>query len=252
MTVLAALAAACAVGLAWPGGPGLRRLGRVGSSAGGTNRGSTARRASRSAGRGWFARPSDLVPRRVLALRRTAVVEFAGALGSEIRAGRPPRAAVVAALAELPPGEADGGTGTWAAEVRAAAGGDGDVGAALIRAAEQPGADSLRDVAACWEVAERTGAGLGGALDQVAATAGERVVHQARVRAQLAGVRTTGWLLAALPLVGMALAALAGAHPWRVLLATPSGVALLTLGVGLDAAGVVWLYRLARRVEETL
>lgn len=249
MTVLAALAAAVAAVLAWPGsGRGLARLDPAERS----GPGSTACRRPRAAWPGRFARPSDLGRRRVLEARRTAVVEFAGALGSEVRAGRPPRAAVVAALAELPPGGGDDGAGDWVGEVRDAATGDGDVSAALLRAAAQPGAGDLRDVAACWEVAEQTGAGLGGALDQVAAAAGERVVHQARVRAQLAGVRTTGWLLAGLPLVGMVLAAAGGAHPWRVLLATPSGFALLTLGVGLDAAGVMWLYRLARRVEETL
>lgn len=243
MTALAAVAAAVAVGLAWPGGRGLARLGpAVRSTAGSTTRPPT--RASR---RPWFPRPGEVGRRRVLEARRTAVVEFTGALGAEVRAGRPPRTAVVAALAELPPGGED-----WVTDVRAAAEGDGDVGAALVRAAAQPGADDLRDLAACWEVAARTGAGLGGALDRVAAAAGERVAHHARVRAQLAGVRTTGWLLAALPLVGMVLAAAAGARPWRVLVGSPSGLALLTLGVGLDAAGVVWLYRLARRVEDTL
>jgi tight adherence protein B len=133
--------------------------------------------------------------------------------------------------------------------VRTAAAADGDVGAALAAGAAEPGAAELQDVAACWQVAERTGAGLGGALAEVAAAADERSAHRARVHAQSAGVRTTGWLLAALPLVGMGLAAAAGAHPWRVLLGTPSGFALLLLGLGLDAAGVLWLHRMARRVE---
>jgi tight adherence protein B len=119
----------------------------------------------------------------------------------------------------------------------------------LEAGAEDVGAAELRDVAACWRVAERTGAGLGGALEEVATAAGERSAHRARVRAQLAGVRTTGWLLAALPLLGMVLATLVGARPWRVLLGSAAGGGLLALGLALDAAGVAWLIRMTRRVE---
>lgn len=226
MSLLAALAAAVAVGLLRPGaGRGLDRLGPAPA-------GKRVRRLP-------HRRPGA---RRRSEAERTRVVEFASALAAEVRAGRPARAAVVAALDGQP-------AGPWGDRVRAAAAGDGDVGSALAAGAEEPGAEDLRDVAACWQVAEVTGAGLGGALEEVAAAAGERSAHQARVRAQLAGVRTTGWLLATLPLVGMGLAASAGARPWRVLLGTPSGFALLVLGLGLDAAGVLWLHRMARRVE---
>ena len=232
MSLLVALGAALAAGLLLPGsGRGLERLGPPHELPG-----------SRSA-RSWSSfrawRPGAV--RRTEA-ERTRVVEFASALAAEVRAGRPARTAVVAALDGQP-------AGAWGAEVRAAAAGDGDVGSALTAGAEQPGADDLRDVAACWQVAEATGAGLGGALEEVAAAAGERSAHRARVSAQLAGVRTTGWLLAALPLIGMALAASVGARPWRVLLGSPVGFGLLLLGLGLDAAGVLWLHRMARRVE---
>lgn len=223
---LAAVAAALAVGVALPGaGRGLQRLGPP------QPRGALRRRL----------RPRTGVRRREMA-ERARVVEFASALAAEVRSGRAPRAAVVAALDGAP-------SGAWGEPVRTAAAGDGDVGAALAAGAAEPGAAELRDVAACWQVAERTGAGLGGALAEVATAAGERSAHRARVHAQSAGVRTTGWILAALPLVGMGLAAAAGARPWRVLLATPSGFALLVLGLGLDAAGVLWLHRMARRVE---
>lgn len=233
MSLLAALAAAVAVALLRPGaGRGLDRLGPppVGPQV-------LGRQVLGRRGPGWRSgvrgRTED---------ERTRVVEFASALAAEVRAGRPARAAVVAALDGQP-------AGAWGGPVRAAADGDGDVGAALAAGAQRPGAGDLRDVAACWQVAERTGAGLGGALEEVAVAAGDRSAHRARVRAQLAGVRTTGWLLAALPLIGMGLAASAGARPWRVLLGSPSGFALLVFGLGLDAAGVLWLHRMARRVE---
>lgn len=224
--MLAAMAAAVAVGLLRPGaGRGLDRL-RPGPV-----RPRVRRRLAERAG-----------ARRRAELERSRVAEFASALAAEVRAGRAPRAAVVAALDGQP-------VGPWGEGLRAAAGGDGDVGAALAAGAAQPGAGDLADVAACWQVAEVTGAGLGASLEEVAAAAGERSAHRSRVRAELAGVRTTGWLLAALPLLGMTLAASTGARPWEVLLRSPSGLALLVLGLGLDAAGVLWLHRMARRVE---
>jgi tight adherence protein B len=226
VTLLAALAAAVGVGLALPGtGRGLARLedppGPVRSP------------ASRS----WWP-----LRRRRAEAERVRVVEFASALAAEVRAGRSGRPAVLAAVDGLPPSP-------WSAQVRAAAAGDGDVGAALDQAARDPGSADLRDVAACWRVAERTGAGLGAALEEVAAAAGERSAHAARVRAQLAGVRTTGWLLALLPVLGMVLASGAGARPWEVLLGSGGGFGLLVAGLALDALGVAWLCRMARRVE---
>ncbi len=229
MIVLAAFAAALAVGLAFRGaGRALDRLGPPPSEP------ARRRLPPRLHGRpGTRRRDED---------ERRRVVEFAAALAAEVRAGRPPRAAVLAALDGVP-------AAPWGDGLRVAAAGDGDVGSALAAAADGPGVGDLRDVSACWQVAERTGAGLGGALEEVAAAAEERSTHRARVRAQLAGVRMTGWLLAALPLVGMVLATAAGARPWRVLLGTPSGFGLLVVGLALDAAGVAWLYRMARRVE---
>lgn len=230
MNVLAAVAAAVAVGLLVPGaGRGLGRLESPGVAPGCTARWAALR--ARRLGEG----------RRIEA-EHARVVEFAAALAAEVRSGRPARAAVVAAVDGQPPS-------TWSRGVREVAAGDGDVGAAFERAAELPGSLDLRDVAACWRVAERTGAGLGSALEEVAAAAGERSAHRARVRAQLAGVRATGWLLAGLPLLGMGLAAFAGARPWEVLFGSAAGVGLLVVGLGLDALGVTWLCRMARRVE---
>lgn len=224
--LLAALAAAVVAGLALPGtGRGLARL-----------------EVPSPPVRSPVPRAEWPLRRRRAEAERERVVEFASALAAEVRAGRPGRTAVLAAVDGMP-------ASPWTAQVRAAAAGDGDVGTALERAARDPGSAGLRDVAACWRVAERSGAGLGAALEEVAAAAGERSAHAARVRAQLAGVRTTGWLLALLPVLGMVLASCAGARPWEVLLGSGAGFGLLVAGLGLDGLGVAWLCRMARRVE---
>lgn len=194
--------------------------------------------------------PPARVPRarrRVLGERRRAqaeqerVAEFAATLAVEVRAGRSPRAAIGAA--------SEGMEGAWVDGVRAAAASGADVAEALRQESAVPGAIDLRDLAACWQVADRTGAGLAAGLDAVAVAARERSAHRARVRAELAGVRATGWLLAGLPVLGAALGGAAGAQPWRVLLTTPAGALLLVLGLGLDLTGLAWLHAMTRRVE---
>lgn len=187
--------------------------------------------------RGRAGRVGRSARRRELA-EQARVAQFAAALAAEVGAGRAARAAVLAALGD------DVG-GSWPAAVRAAAA-DGDVAAALLAGAGEPGADGLRDLAACWQVAERTGAGLARGLEAIADAADRRAAHRDRIGAELAGVRASGWLLAALPLLGVALGGTAGAAPWRVLVSTPPGLVLLGLGVALDLAGLAWLRRMAR------
>jgi tight adherence protein B len=66
------------------------------------------------------------------------------------------------------------------------------------------------------------------------------------VSAELAAPRSTGKLMAALPLVGVGLGYLLGGRPLEWLVAGPPGWACLLLGLLLAAAGVLWIERLAR------
>lgn len=179
--------------------------------------------------------------RAVAVRRRTAVSEQVARgcaeLAGLLRAGYPPLRAleVVAAEAALFAGVA--------AHHRVG----GDVVAALRTAAQQPGASGLGGLATAWQIAERTGAALTTALDDLAANlAAERDLART-VTTELAAARLTGRLLGFLPLAGLGLGYAVGGDPVRYLTGSPAGLACLGIGVGLAGAGVAWSESLAER-----
>ncbi|WP_171166567.1 type II secretion system F family protein [Streptomyces sp. I05A-00742] len=185
-----------------------------------------------------------LVRRRLAARRRRrarerrseAVIELCGAVAGELRAGRQPGEAVRAFR-----GEALGPA--WSA-VPAAARFGGDVPAALREAGRQEGAEGLAGVAACWQVAVDGGAGLAAGLERVGSALSAERDQREDLTAQLAGVRSTGVMLALLPAVALAMGGALGAHPLRVLLHTPAGLGCLALGGLLEGAGLAWTRRI--------
>ncbi|WTC17456.1 type II secretion system F family protein [Streptomyces cellulosae] len=176
--------------------------------------------------------------------RADAVVALCGALAGELRAGRQPGEAL------LPAARDSGGLGDMQAAVLAAARFGGDVPDALTAAALQPGAEGLRGLAACWRVAVDQGAGLADGLDRLEAALRAERNQRADLRAQLSGARTTGVMLAGLPVVGLALGAALGADPLHVLLHTPSGSVCLAAGGVLEGLGLWWALRIMRGAEE--
>ncbi|TDC21037.1 hypothetical protein E1265_19125, partial [Streptomyces sp. 8K308] len=160
--------------------------------------------------------------RREADLRRAAVIAFCASLAGELRAGRQPVGAVLAAgLA---------GLGEPGAGVLAAARFGGDVPAALCAAAAQPGAGGLRGVAACWEVAVDGGASLAAGLERVAAALRAERDQEDDLRAQLAGPRASALVLAVLPLFGLLFGSAMGVRPLEVLLGSRLGLGLLLAG----------------------
>ena len=209
-------------------------------------------RAGRTVAGGWRATAEWLSrrdrvwrPGRQEAAVRAAVVELLDAVAAELRVGRSPREALRRGVDEVPAGV----LATALAEVAESARLGGDVPAALHCAAAVRGAHALGWLAAAWQLAEVTGAGLAVALEQLAATGRADDEQRHRVAVQLAGPRATARLLAVLPLFGLLLGSTLGAGPVRVLLGTPVGWALTVLGVGLDVVGLWWTARLARAVE---
>jgi tight adherence protein B len=178
---------------------------------------------------------------RAQAQRAEAVVELCVAVAGELRAGRQPDRALLSAggmaLREL---------GDLGAGVLAAARFGGDVPHALREAARRPGAEGLRGVAACWQVAVEGGAGLASGLDRVADALRAERDQREELAAQLAGPRSTAVVLALLPLFGLLLGTAMGAAPVRVLLHSTGGLVCLVTGVLLEWAGVAWVARLVR------
>jgi tight adherence protein B len=182
---------------------------------------------------------STIASRTQVARRRTRLVETCDQLAAELSAGQsPPRALQHAADAwpELSP-------------VAAAAQLGGDVPAAWRMVAELPGADSLRAVAAAWQVAERSGASLAIVLERMSEGLRADDAVRREVDAALGPPRATARMLAALPAFGLLLGVGMGGDPVGFLLSTPLGAACLAVGVAFAITGVWWVDRLARDAQ---
>ncbi len=162
--------------------------------------------------------------------RRRAVVLLCRVTAAELRAGQPPEVALRVAALEAGPlvGEV-----TDADSLRRAADREEDLWA-------------LAYLAACWEVAAETGAGMAGVVDALAVSLTEREEQREEVSARTAGPRTTALVLSGLPLLGMAMSAGLGGSPLVFLFTTPLGLLCLGLGVLLDLVGAWWTLRMVR------
>lgn len=207
--------------------------------------------------------------RRVRERRADAVIALCAAVAGEVRAGRQPGEALVLAVRDFdgpgaggagsggpgfePPGLGTprefGGLGDAQAGVLAAARFGGDVPGALAAAARRPGAEGLLGLAACWRVAVDQGAGLAAGLDRLEGALRAERDQRADLRAQLAGARSTAWMLAALPVLGLGLGAALGADPLHVLLHSGAGLGCLLVGGLLEGLGMWWATRIVRGAE---
>lgn len=180
---------------------------------------------------------------------REVVAGLCAAVAGELRAGRPPEAALAEAVERL-----RGPGGPEASEevltpLLAAARFGGDVPTALRGAARRTGAEGLAGAAACWEVAVDGGAGLADGLDRVAAALRAERDQRNDLRAQLAGPKATALMLALLPVFGVLLGVSLGADPLRVLFRTSVGLGCLSAGGALEWAGLAWTVRIVRVAE---
>lgn len=178
--------------------------------------------------------------RRETRRRAAAVVDVVFALAAELRAGRPPADALRAVSVSAGP-LAD----PLAGVARSARAG-GSASAELRRLSAVPGCSALAGVAAAWSVTERVGGPVADVLDRVGRALDDDEQHRRSLEALLAGPRTTMLLLAALPLVGIALAHSLGAHPLQLLMHDRVGWALAAGAAVLDGVGVAWTRALAR------
>lgn len=176
--------------------------------------------------------------RKVVEGRRAMVVELCHTLAAELRAGRPPVAALARCVDVWPQFETVAVAATLGA----------DVPTALRRLADTPGAAGLRDVAGAWQVSEAAGSGLSVALDRVAASARHEHRTLMLVAAELASAQATARLVAALPVLALLMGTGIGGDPWGFLLDTPFGLVCLGCGLALIIAGLTWLERIAAGV----
>jgi tight adherence protein B len=179
--------------------------------------------------------------------RARAGQTLAGALETlvgELRVGaHPVRAFTLAA------GESDGTIGTALRAVAARAGLGADVGAGLRAVAASTSVPAQWDrLAVCWQLAADHGLAMAALIRAAQRDIVERQRFTARVEAGLAGARATAAILAGLPLLGVLLGELIGAHPVRFLLGGGAGGGLLIAGTVLVCVGLAWADRITDRL----
>lgn len=169
---------------------------------------------------------------------RTSVIELCDAMAAELAAGRTPGEAFTAAAAVLDPHVSK--------ELLNSPRPPPDH---LEELAARPGAEGLRLLAACWRVGSERGGTLATVLDGLAAALRDEEAQRQDVAVQLAGPRATARLLAALPILGLAMAAALGAKPVPFLFGSFPGLACLLAGGTLNVTGLYWTRHLAKSAE---
>jgi tight adherence protein B len=104
-------------------------------------------------------------------------------------------------------------------------------------------------VAAAWDVAGHTGAGLAAVLDTIGGALRHDQEARAEAAAALGPTRATARLLAVLPIFGIAMGTSMGADPIGFLSHTGVGRVCFAFGVLLALGGLWWVERLARSAE---
>ena len=170
--------------------------------------------------------------------RAARVQAYCESVAADLAAGQPPHRVLARSVTAFPEFTAV----SSAAELGA------DVPDALRRMARAPGAGELKLVAAAWQVAHRSGAGLAAALEQVGRGVRARRRTARLVGAELAPAHATARMMAALPLVFVLAGSGLGGDPVTFLTGTTPGLACLSAGLALSYAGLEWLQRIADAV----
>ncbi len=172
---------------------------------------------------------------------RRAVAEQAEHLAGQLRAGIPVQRAVERVADEWAP------MAPVAEAIRVGA----DVQRAFATAAAaSDGARDLRLLGAAWQVASQTGQRLADVLDGAVDDVRARDRARAVVDGELASARATAQTVAVLPVLALAVGSGMGADPWGFLVLTPVGLGCLLAGLSLAWTGLVWIDRIAERVDQ--
>lgn len=216
------------------------------------------------------ARAAQLAIRRAADQRyeaelRGAAEDVLAALSTELDAGAAPDEALRTALysvGDLPtrPGRRRRGAGHSHGQAGVTGQAAGGVDLARLRellpGAEDPArllarceAPALRQLATAYRVCRLAGVRLAPVATMLADAARADAARADELASALAGPRSSGRLVAGLPLLGLALGALVGSSPVEVLLTGSAGRTCLITGVLLDLAGLRWLRRIADGVQ---
>ena len=180
------------------------------------------------------------VRRRLQRRRDAQLPDTLERLASALRAGSSATTAFVA-LAEDAPEPLRAELRVVAAEIQHGAG----MGAAVEAWGARPGTSpTVRLTAAALSLGVAAGGEVARSMDRVAATLRERRELQAEVHALATQARASAGVLGLAPLAFTALVSTIEPGMVRFLLTTPVGLVCLTGGLGLEAAGMVWMARI--------
>jgi tight adherence protein B len=145
--------------------------------------------------------------------------------------------------------ETGGVVGSAFRSVAARAGLGADVAAGLRAVAARSSLTHEWDrLAVFWQLAAQHGLAISTLMRAAQLDIVERQRYYARLEAGMAGARATAAILAALPVLGVALGELIGADPVAFLTGGGAGGALLVIGVTLLCAGLWWADRITDRL----
>jgi Flp pilus assembly protein TadB len=117
--------------------------------------------------------------------------------------------------------------------------------AAFRLAAARSGCEALHQLADGWQVCIRTGMPLGETVQAVVANVERELERETTREAELASARTTGRMLAALPLVGFLMGYAVDADPLEFITGSGFGQWCLLGACCLAGAGLIWTEKLA-------
>jgi tight adherence protein B len=179
-----------------------------------------------------------------LQAREAAALQGAlSVLVGELRAGVHPVAAFDAAAAEV-----SGPVAIGLREVAARARLGADVAAGLSAVARGSSLPSHWErLAVCWQLAHDHGLAVAALMRTAERDVIARERFSSRVRSGMAGARASAGVLAGLPLLGIGLGQLIGAHPLRFLMG--AGGIVLLIGVSLSCLGLLWSDRITAEVS---
>jgi hypothetical protein len=112
--------------------------------------------------------------------------------------------------------------------------------------------EAFGEIALVLEVSERTGAPIGSSLDRIIHKLVSQRSDKQLIATELASVKATISILAALPVIGILLAAMLGTNVVKWYLHSKLGLACLVIGLALEGLGLLWVRSLvAKAMTET-
>lgn len=122
---------------------------------------------------------------------------------------------------------------------------------ALARLGRGLGLSDARLVVTALAVHRRTGGDLPALLDEVGQVIRARLEDRRSIRALTTQARSSGVVLAVLPVAFVALLSGTGGDDLGAFYRTPSGAVLILVGLCCQALGFAWMRQIVRRVEAT-